>query len=399
MINNFDIEEALGRGTNGSVFKATDIVSHLPVAIKMVPKTKTQMDQYVEEEIEIMCSLHHPLIVDIFYFFQDDDMYYIVMEYAKNGTLYDYINQKGNLPEDEAKRIFAQLVTVLMYLHNDQHVFHRDLKAENILLDENNNVRLSDFGMARNFMPNQKFDTICGSPAYMAPEVIQGHPYDLKSDVWSMGILLYAMVCGQLPFDDPSIPKQMQMTLYTSPQIPPHVSQPIKNLILGCLVKNPLQRLSLNEVARNSWVQNQYISIEKVVNEVKSMDCLDNGIVRLLNVGQEQFQMVSDIEEGKLTRSTCSYRIFKRDHDNKVFQLTLRAPRAKIIKFKSTADLETLPTRLSRIQAEALSKNAGRRYSNSSKSRVNARITRVTFDEKTRKSTGKLNVFGSSQKF
>ena len=175
------------------------------------------------------------------------------MEYVSGGELFDYIVSRGRLPADEARRFFHQIVSAVEYCHY-HHIVHRDLKPENLLLDSDNNIKLADFGLSNVVHDGHFLRTSCGSPNYAAPEVISGNLYaGPEVDVWSCGVILYAVLCGTLPFDDESIPnlfKKIKSGMYS---LPSHLSQLSRDLILRMLVVDPMKRITVPDIREHSW--------------------------------------------------------------------------------------------------------------------------------------------------
>jgi serine/threonine protein kinase len=154
--------------------------------------------------------MHHPFVTELFQALDDDTNYYLVMEFVEHGNMLDYVNLNGRVNEDQARRFFTQLIWVLEYLHFERKVAHRDLKCENVLLDRYDNIRLIDFGLSTAFSDlNPQLATACGSPAYAAPEMVKGNQYTKSADIWSAGILLFAVCTGYLPFDDDNVERML----------------------------------------------------------------------------------------------------------------------------------------------------------------------------------------------
>jgi 5'-AMP-activated protein kinase catalytic alpha subunit len=204
-IGNYEIQNKLGQGYFASVYKAMHIPSGFTVVIKIIPKNAFSLDDHVSfiNEIHLMRSLHHPFITEFLDFFQTTTFYFIVMEYLCNGNLYDYILKKGKLEEIYVTRIFIQLLSVLQYLHEMKNIAHRNLKPQKILLDENYDIRLTDFSFSHSCQEGKdQMKTKCGTILCMAPEIILNQPYSNKCDLWSAGIILYFIVSGPFPFQD-----------------------------------------------------------------------------------------------------------------------------------------------------------------------------------------------------
>ncbi|KHJ42130.1 kinase domain protein [Trichuris suis] len=173
------------------------------VAIKIIKKFAIENAQdllRIKREIRIMSALRHPNIIEIKEVFENDEKIVIVMEYASGGELYDYVNNFGPLSEAEVRRTFRQIVSAVYFCHKN-HVTHRDLKLENILLDKKMNAKIADFGLSNYFSDTDMLRTFCGSPLYASPEIINGIPYrGPEVDCWSLGVLLYSLAYSSMPF-------------------------------------------------------------------------------------------------------------------------------------------------------------------------------------------------------
>ena len=196
------------RGTVGDgAFSVVKLVCHEQThqyyACKIVPRSRIATESLqarFEAEIRINQQLHHPGIVHLFDMLKDENNYYIIMEFCPNGELFQYIVDRNHLSEEEAKPFVRQILETLDYIHK-QGISHRDMKPENLLMDQTGRVKFSDFGLSRFIPSNGLVDTPCGSPCYASPECISGRPYNGKTtDVWSFGVILYAMLTGQLPW-------------------------------------------------------------------------------------------------------------------------------------------------------------------------------------------------------
>ena len=171
-----------------------------------------------------MRLLNHKNIVKLYEVIDTPDELYLIMEYVSGGEIFDYLVAHGRMKEKDARRHFRQIVGAVAYCHS-LHIIHRDLKAENLLLDENMNVKIADFGFSNQFSPGQKLNTWCGSPPYAAPELFQGKEYSgPEVDVWSLGVVLYVFVCGSLPFDGSNLAKLRARVIAGKFQIPFYMS-------------------------------------------------------------------------------------------------------------------------------------------------------------------------------
>jgi 5'-AMP-activated protein kinase catalytic alpha subunit len=208
-IGQYRFSKNLGNGSFGKVRMAFHEQTGHKVAIKMLNKKKIRqygVFEKVKRELKILRRFNNPHTIKLFEFIDTQSEIFMVLEYAAGGELFDLIARRERLSEDEARKIFQQIISSIEYSHQDK-IAHRDLKPENLLLDENHNIRLIDFGLANIMRDSIALKTACGSPNYAAPEVISGMSYGgAEVDVWSCGVILYAMVCGSLPFDDDQMP-------------------------------------------------------------------------------------------------------------------------------------------------------------------------------------------------
>ncbi|KAH8071536.1 serine threonine protein kinase [Aureococcus anophagefferens] len=228
------------------------------VAVKILNRAKIvalDMSEKVKREINILQRCTHPHIIRLYEVIDTPTDIFVVMEYVSNGELFDYIVSKGRLAPDEARHFFHQIISGVEYCHY-HHIVHRDLKPENLLLDADNNIKIADFGLSNVMRDGEFLRTSCGSPNYAAPEVISGHLYaGPEVDVWSCGVILYALLCGSLPFDDESIPnlfKKIKSGMYS---LPSHLSQLARDLIPRMLVVDPMKRVTVPEVRGHAWFQ------------------------------------------------------------------------------------------------------------------------------------------------
>jgi len=239
---------------------ATHAVTGHKVAVKILNKAKIKqlgMEEKVQREINILHLCTHPHIIRLYEVLDTPTDIFLVIEYVSGGELFDYIVSKGRLSADEARNFFHQIIAGVEYCHF-QKIVHRDLKPENLMLDANHNIKIVDFGLSNLMRDGDFLRTSCGSPNYAAPEVISGHLYaGPEVDVWSCGVILYALLCGSLPFDDESIPqlfKKIKSGMYS---LPTHLSQLAKNLIPRMLEVDPMKRITIAEIRLHPWFQHK----------------------------------------------------------------------------------------------------------------------------------------------
>ncbi|XP_063621564.1 uncharacterized protein LOC134793812 isoform X2 [Cydia splendana] len=252
----FDIVRKLGQGTYGKVQLGINKKTGQEVAIKTIKKCKIESEAdlvRIRREVQIMSSVRHPNIVHIYEVFENSEKMILVMEYCSGGELYDYLSQKKVLQEDEARRLFRQIATAVYYCHIHK-ICHRDLKLENVLLDDTGSAKIADFGLSNVFKETSLLSTFCGSPLYASPEIVKGTPYiGPEVDCWSLGVLLYTLVYGAMPFDGSNfkrLVRQISNGDYYEPKSPSTASPLIRDM----LTVDPLKRADIVYICDHSWV-------------------------------------------------------------------------------------------------------------------------------------------------
>jgi len=251
------LSKTLGTGATGKVKLGFHRDSGFKVAIKIISKNALQsrpaMQQKLEREIAIMKFLDHPHVLKLYDVYDTPNYLFLVLEHVEGGELFDYLLSKGKLSDQEALKFFQQMVEGVSYSHAHL-ICHRDLKPENILLDANLEVKICDFGMAALMPKDALLATSCGSPHYASPEVITGRKYDgFEADVWSLGVILYALLVGRLPFDDPNMRKLLLKVKIGVFEMPPNLEKTAKDLLWRMLTVDPEKRARLSEVRQHPW--------------------------------------------------------------------------------------------------------------------------------------------------
>ncbi|XP_016356979.1 serine/threonine-protein kinase MARK2-like isoform X10 [Sinocyclocheilus anshuiensis] len=249
--------KTIGKGNFAKVKLAKHVLTGKEVAVKIIDKTQLNSSslQKLFREVRIMKLLNHPNIVKLFEVIETDKTLYLVMEYASGGEVFDYLVAHGRMKEKEARAKFRQIVSAVQYCHQ-KCIVHRDLKAENLLLDADMNIKIADFGFSNEFTLGNKLDTFCGSPPYAAPELFQGKKYDgPEVDVWSLGVILYTLVSGSLPFDGQNLKELRERVLRGKYRIPFYMSTDCENLLKKFLILNPTKRGSLDQqIMKDRWM-------------------------------------------------------------------------------------------------------------------------------------------------
>ncbi|XP_037948441.1 SNF-related serine/threonine-protein kinase [Teleopsis dalmanni] len=255
----YDLLETLGSGHFAVVKLARHVFTGAKVAVKVVDKTKLDevSKSHLFQEVRCMKLVQHPNVVRLYEVIDTQTKLYLILELGDGGDLYDYImRHERGLSEDLAKKYFRQILRAITYCHQ-LHVVHRDLKPENVVFFEKLGVvKLTDFGFSNKFSPGQKLETFCGSLAYSAPEILLGDSYDAPAvDIWSLGVILYMLVCGQPPFEKANDSETLTMIMDCKYTVPPQVTPSCRNLIASMLVRDPKKRASLEEIAADSWLK------------------------------------------------------------------------------------------------------------------------------------------------
>ncbi|GFR41578.1 hypothetical protein Agub_g2299 [Astrephomene gubernaculifera] len=312
-LSNYRLGKTLGIGSFGKVKVAEHVLTGHKVAIKILNRRKIQqmeMDEKVRREIKILRLFMHPHIIRLYEVIETPTDIYVVMEYVKTGELFDYIVEKGRLQEDEARHFFQQIISGVEYCHRNM-VVHRDLKPENLLLDAKMNVKIADFGLSNIMRDGHFLKTSCGSPNYAAPEVISGKLYaGPEVDVWSCGVILYALLCGSLPFDDENIPnlfKKIKGGIYN---LPSHLSPGARDLIPRMLLVDPLKRITIPEIRQHPWFNMhlpRYLAVmqaEPVVGVPRIDEEMVEEVVRL---GFARESLLESLRSRQANKATVTY--------------------------------------------------------------------------------------------
>ncbi|XP_027925854.1 CBL-interacting serine/threonine-protein kinase 14-like [Vigna unguiculata] len=278
LFGKYELKRLLGVGAFGKVYHATTVDTRQSVAVKAVSKSKVVNGGFaanVEREISIMRRLHHSNIIDLFEVLATKTKIYFVMEFAAGGELFHAVARKGRLEEIDARFYFRQLISALKHCHS-HGVFHRDLKLDNLLLDENGNLKVSDFGLSAvtgQIRPDGLLHTVCGTPTYVAPEILVKRGYDgAKVDLWSCGVVLFALTAGYLPFNDCNVTVLYRKIYRGQFRFPRWMSSDLRYLLSRLLDTNPETRITIDEIYQDTWFNAGEDQYEPV--RVKESECV-----------------------------------------------------------------------------------------------------------------------------
>ncbi|KAI3833767.1 hypothetical protein MKW92_017158 [Papaver armeniacum] len=263
-IGKYEMGKTLGEGSFAKVKYAKNLETGDSVAIKVLQKDQVlrhMMVEQIKREISTMKLIKHPNVVQLHEVMASKTKIYIVLEFVNGGELFDKIVHHGRLKEDEARRYFHQLINAVDYCHS-RGVYHRDLKPENLLLDSYGTLKVSDFGLSA-FSPQLKGDgllhTACGTPNYVAPEVLNDKGYDgTTADIWSCGVILFVLMAGYLPFEESNLAVLYDKIFRAEFTFPSWLSSDAKKLIKRILDPNPETRITIPEILKNEWFKKGY---------------------------------------------------------------------------------------------------------------------------------------------
>ncbi|XP_055694864.1 5'-AMP-activated protein kinase catalytic subunit alpha-2 [Lutzomyia longipalpis] len=259
-IGHYLLGNTLGIGTFGKVKIGEHQLTKHKVAVKILNRQKIKSLDVVgkiRREIQNLKLFRHPHIIKLYQVISTPTDIFMIMEYVSGGELFDYIVRHGKLQEHEARRFFQQIISGVDYCHRHM-IVHRDLKPENLLLDHNMHVKIADFGLSNMMLDGEFLRTSCGSPNYAAPEVISGKLYaGPEVDIWSCGVILYALLCGTLPFDDEHVPTLFRKIKSGIFPIPEYLNKQVVSLLCQMLQVDPLRRATIEEIKKHEWFQKE----------------------------------------------------------------------------------------------------------------------------------------------
>ncbi|XP_029973610.1 MAP/microtubule affinity-regulating kinase 3a isoform X11 [Salarias fasciatus] len=372
-VGNYRLLKTIGKGNFAKVKLARHILTGREVAIKIIDKTQLNPNslQKLLREVRIMKILNHPNIVKLFEVIETDRTLYLVMEYASGGEVFDYLVAHGRMKEKEARAKFRQIVSAVQYCHQ-KHIVHRDLKAENLLLDADMNIKIADFGFSNEFTLGNKLDTFCGSPPYAAPELFQGKKYDgPEVDVWSLGVILYTLVSGSLPFDGQNLKELRERVLRGKYRIPFYMSTDCENLLKRFLVLNPAKRgtLEVREDAENQIMKDRWINAGFEEDELKpytepELDITDQKRIDVMvGMGYNLEKIQDSLAKMKYDEITATYLLLGRKASELEPSESASSSNLSLAKPRPNSELNGQSPSHLKVQRSVSSNHKQRRYS------------------------------------
>ncbi|XP_052639243.1 MAP/microtubule affinity-regulating kinase 3 isoform X16 [Harpia harpyja] len=367
-IGNYRLLKTIGKGNFAKVKLARHILTGREVAIKIIDKTQLNPTslQKLFREVRIMKILNHPNIVKLFEVIETEKTLYLIMEYASGGEVFDYLVAHGRMKEKEARAKFRQIVSAVQYCHQ-KHIVHRDLKAENLLLDADMNIKIADFGFSNEFTVGNKLDTFCGSPPYAAPELFQGKKYDgPEVDVWSLGVILYTLVSGSLPFDGQNLKELRERVLRGKYRIPFYMSTDCENLLKRFLVLNPTKRGTLEQIMKDRWINAGHEEDELKPFVEPELDISDQKRIDIMvGMGYSQEEIQESLSKMKYDEITATYLLLGRKSSEFDASDSSSSSNLSLAKVRPSSDLNnsTGQSPHHKVQRSISSSQKQRRYS------------------------------------
>ncbi|XP_073205843.1 MAP/microtubule affinity-regulating kinase 3 isoform X5 [Lepidochelys kempii] len=348
-IGNYRLLKTIGKGNFAKVKLARHILTGREVAIKIIDKTQLNPTslQKLFREVRIMKILNHPNIVKLFEVIETEKTLYLIMEYASGGEVFDYLVAHGRMKEKEARAKFRQ--------------------AENLLLDADMNIKIADFGFSNEFTVGNKLDTFCGSPPYAAPELFQGKKYDgPEVDVWSLGVILYTLVSGSLPFDGQNLKELRERVLRGKYRIPFYMSTDCENLLKRFLVLNPTKRGTLEQIMKDRWINAGHEDDELKPFVEPELDISDQKRIDIMvGMGYSQEEIQESLSKMKYDEITATYLLLGRKSSELDASDSSSSSNLSLAKVRPSSDLNnsTGQSPHHKVQRSISSSQKQRRYS------------------------------------
>ena len=329
LIGDYIIKKTIGTGTFSIVKLGIHRITLKKVAIKILDKNKIESKDDLERivrEMQILTEMNHQNVIKVFKIYEEENNFSLIMEYCEEGELFNYIVKKQRLSEDETSYFFYQIINGIEYIHS-KGIAHRDLKPENLLIGKNKILKIIDFGLSNFYDGQKRLQTPCGSPCYASPEMVKGKKYDgFNIDIWAIGVILFAMLCGYLPFEDDENDNDVLFNQIIKNKIdyPPFLSELSLDILKKILVSDPLKRITIEEIKKHEF----YLKGERIYNEKFSEKENNNEIKN--NILLEKLKKINKSEndyEKKVLQTTVNERT-NNNHKNILFLDYLKSDKA-----------------------------------------------------------------------
>uniref|UniRef100_A0A3P8PGK4 non-specific serine/threonine protein kinase n=1 Tax=Astatotilapia calliptera TaxID=8154 RepID=A0A3P8PGK4_ASTCA len=357
-VGNYRLLKTIGKGNFAKVKLARHMLTGREV------RCTVMLTIFLFREVRIMKILNHPNIVKLFEVIETERTLYLVMEYASGGEVFDYLVAHGRMKEKEARAKFRQIVSAVQYCHQ-KHIVHRDLKAENLLLDADMNIKIADFGFSNEFTLGNKLDTFCGSPPYAAPELFQGKKYDgPEVDVWSLGVILYTLVSGSLPFDGQNLKELRERVLRGKYRIPFYMSTDCENLLKRFLVLNPAKRGTLEQIMKDRWINAGFDDDELKPYTEPELDITDQKRIDVMvGMGYNLEEIQESLAKMKYDEITATYLLLGRKASELEPGDSASSSNLSLAKPRPSSELNGQSPSHLKVQRSVSSNHKQRRYS------------------------------------
>ncbi|CAI5456004.1 unnamed protein product [Caenorhabditis angaria] len=326
----YDIYYPIGRGNYGLVRKAKHRYIKNEVAVKIIDTKRLDHSSRarLRKEIEVLKTVDHPYIIKLHQVIEENEKIYIFTELAENGEVYDDVANRVRYTERESRYKFWQIISAVEYLHN-RGIVHRDLKAENVLLDKDDRIKIADFGFSGFYEYDKPQTSFCGSPPYAAPEIFKGAPYfGPQIDIWSLGVCLYVMTTGTMPFEGDSFAWIRDRVIDGRYRVPFYMSMDCEDLIKKMLTTNPRRRATMEDIKRHRWMREDNCE-EKIRNEIRTFYCLSHGASEesasrfIQKIGIKKEKIIESVFGGTYNHIHGMYNLLMEKYRNIYFDQTL----------------------------------------------------------------------------
>lgn len=319
MIGDYSIIRPIEKGDYVSVYKARDEKTCQQVAIKFISKKLFEPGrlQDIRNEIATLFEIDNPFIISVFELVEDSEFFYVIMELAENGNLRTLIRAQRRLSESVSRRIFIQLLMAMNHVHNTLNKVHSDIKLENVLLDRNNNAKLDCFELIDILGDASKKVNGTSSMIYSSPEYIGSKEPTTSSDIWALGIILYSMIFGRLPFSNSNPMAVYQMILFNKPNIPDNIDPLLADYLGKLLNKEPMFRISSQDLMKHSWIYGtpefkHMEGVRRSTHLLLNTTRDENSLAKLQGRGIDIHDLITKVKSNLICPPTVSYKILRR---------------------------------------------------------------------------------------